>query len=99
MRGSILIFLPGSGEINRVCNALQRSPDVGQLVWALPLHGALATQDQRKVFQRPPPGKTKVVVSTNIAETSITIDDVVHVIDSGLHKAASYDSQVLVILD
>ena len=56
-----------------------------------PLHSALATADQRVVFNRPPPGKTKIVVATNIAETSVTIDDITCVIDCGTHKEMQYD--------
>ena len=58
---------------------------------ALPLHGGLSSSDQRKVFRRPPRGVRKVVVSTNIAETSLTIDDIVFVIDSGMLKEMRYD--------
>jgi len=48
--------------------------------------------DQRRVFLRPPKGKRKIVLSTNLAETSITIDDIVYVIDTGKVKVKSYDA-------
>jgi hypothetical protein len=57
----------------------------------LGLHSSLSTEDQRKVFSRPPKGVRKVVVSTNIAETSVTIDDVIFVIDAGKVKENRYD--------
>jgi len=57
-----------------------------------PLHSALTTEDQKKVFVRPARGVRKIVISTNIAETSITIDDCVCVVDSGRVKENRYDN-------
>jgi ATP-dependent RNA helicase DHX57 len=62
-----------------------------QAEWILPLHGSLPPDEQRKVFGRPPPGVTKVVLATNVAETSITIDDVTFVVDCGRAKLLSHD--------
>lgn len=59
--------------------------------WILPLHGSLPPDDQRKVFVNPPRGVCKVVLSTNVAETSITIDDVTCVIDAGRVKEERSD--------
>eukprot|EP00959_Pyramimonas_sp_CCMP1952_P191377 4001580-Pyramimonas_sp.AAC.1 len=63
---------------------LGRDPE--QRRWVLPLHGGLPPEEQKKVFERPPRGIVKVVIATNVAETSITIDDVGCVIDSGRLK-------------
>ncbi len=52
----------------------------------LPLHSSVSPQEQRRVFERPPPRARKVVLATNIAETSLTIEDVVYVVDSGKLK-------------
>lgn len=85
--GGILIFLPGAGEIAQACRALQAIPSLH----VLPLHASLETREQKRVFASAPRGKRKVVVATNVAETSITIDDIVAVIDSGKVKETSFD--------
>lgn len=86
--GGILIFLPGVGEINHACNYLRSMSSLH----VLPLHASLETREQKRVFSSPPHGKRKVVIATNIAETSITIDDIVVVIDSGKVKETSFDA-------
>lgn len=57
----------------------------------LPVHSNVPMMDQKAIFQQPPAGVRKIVLATNIAETSITVNDVVHVVDSGLHKEERYD--------
>ncbi|KYF38974.1 DEAD/DEAH box helicase domain-containing protein [Toxoplasma gondii ARI] len=87
--GAILVFLSGVGEVNSACRACE---DLKLPLWILPCHAALQPAQQQKVFHPAPRGLRKVVISTNIAETSITIPDVSYVIDSGLHKQMEYDS-------
>lgn len=87
--GSIIVFLPGVGEIDSCCRNLR---SLGSYFEILPLHSALAPDDQKKVFNSYK-NKRKVVVSTNIAETSITIDDVVATIDSGRAKTVFYSAK------
>lgn len=87
VEGGILIFLPGVAEIDQTLRALRNLPNLH----ALPLHASLQSADQRRVFQRPPSGMRKVVAATNVAETSITIEDIVAVIDTGRVKETSFD--------
>ncbi|CAE7803539.1 unnamed protein product, partial [Symbiodinium sp. CCMP2456] len=60
--------------------------------WILPLHSQIRLEQQREVFLKPPPGVRKIVLSTNIAETSVTINDIEVVIDCGRAKETSYDA-------
>ena len=88
--GDLLVFLPGMAEIRRVAHGLERFADeVGAQV--LPLHGSLAPEDQDRVFR--PSDRRKVILSTNIAETSLTIDGVTTVIDSGLARIVRFDAE------
>ncbi|RID44875.1 hypothetical protein BRARA_I01640 [Brassica rapa] len=93
--GAILVFLPGVSEIHMLLDRLAasyrfRGPSAD---WLLPLHSSIASTEQKRVFLRPPEDVRKVIIATNIAETSITIDDVVYVIDSGKHKENRYNPQ------
>ena len=88
--GGILIFLPGTMEINRTLDAIQRKM---LNMHALPLHASLMPVEQRRVFPPAPRGKRKVIAATNVAETSITIEDIVAVIDCGKVKETSFDPQ------
>ncbi|KAI9663432.1 MAG: hypothetical protein M1829_006070 [Trizodia sp. TS-e1964] len=87
--GGILIFLPGVLEINRTLASIRDM----QNVYALPLHASLIPAEQRRVFPPAPKGKRKVIAATNVAETSITIEDIVAVIDTGRVKETSYNAQ------
>ncbi|KAL6885885.1 hypothetical protein ACP4OV_010146 [Aristida adscensionis] len=91
--GAVLVFLPGVAEIELLIDRLSASVRFGRTSsdWILPLHSLLGPTDQRKVFQSPPDGFRKVIVATDIAETSITIDDVIYVIDTGKHKENRYN--------
>ncbi|GMP39366.1 hypothetical protein CsSME_00010233 [Camellia sinensis var. sinensis] len=93
--GAILVFLPGVSEIHTLFDKLAASYQFGgrSSEWLLPLHSSVASADQKKVFLRPPDNIRKVIIATNIAETSITIDDVVYVIDCGKHKENRYNPQ------
>ncbi|KAL2464936.1 helicase in vascular tissue and tapetum [Abeliophyllum distichum] len=91
--GAILIFLPGWDDINKARDRLQASPffkDSSKFV-IISLHSMIPSVEQKKVFRPCPRGCRKIVLSTNIAETSVTIEDVVYVIDSGRMKEKSYD--------
>jgi ATP-dependent helicase HrpB len=87
--GQILCFLPGAGEVRRVAEQIRAR--VGAPYEVIELHGSLDADDQdRAVADRP--GK-RIIVATNIAETSLTVPGVTAVIDTGVHKVARYDPQ------
>mmetsp|Transcript_2835 Transcript_2835/g.6690 ORF Transcript_2835/g.6690 Transcript_2835/m.6690 type:complete len:1015 (-) Transcript_2835:81-3125(-) len=88
--GAILIFLPGWGDISKLYLKLFASGENFKLIT---LHSLMTPEQQHEAFVRPPVGLRKVVLSTNIAEASVTIDDVVYVIDSGVMKERSYDPE------
>lgn len=90
--GAILVFLPGMGEISALMERLGSSSRYSRgKHWLLPLHSAISADQQRAAFKVPPAGTRKIVLSTNIAETSVTLEDVVVVIDSGRHKERRFD--------
>ncbi|XP_011138730.1 putative ATP-dependent RNA helicase DHX57 isoform X2 [Harpegnathos saltator] len=93
--GSILVFLPGFAEILTLKDQLYEnknlSPKTKQFV-VVPLHSSLSSEEQNLVFQKTKNGVRKIVLSTNIAETSITIDDCVFVIDTGMMKENRFNS-------
>lgn len=88
--GDLLVFLPGAGEIHRVLAALEQ-PALPPDVRLAPLFGELSREDQDRALAPSPPGRRKVVLATNIAETSLTIEGVRVVIDSGLARRARFD--------
>ncbi|XP_032469893.1 probable ATP-dependent RNA helicase DHX34 isoform X1 [Phocoena sinus] len=92
-RGDLLVFLSGMAEISAVLEAAQTYASHTQRWAVLPLHSALSVADQDKVFDVAPPGVRKCILSTNIAETSVTIDGIRFVVDSGKVKEMSYDPQ------
>ncbi len=89
--GDVLVFLPGIGEINRVLHAL--GPEVAANVDLYPLAGALSLGDQDRALDPSPPGRRRVVLSTDIAETSLTVAGVRIVVDAGQARVPRYDTR------
>lgn len=86
--GSVLVFLPGTGEIRRVAEHLQGLPEH---ILIAPLYGDLSPAEQDAAIQPAPTGQRKVVLATNVAETSLTIEGIRVVIDSGLERTPIFD--------
>jgi HrpA-like RNA helicase len=89
-QGDILVFLPGEKMIKDCMGRLAQGA-LGKYLYILPLYGRLGKEEQERVFEETPRGKIKVIISTNIAETSVTIDGITSVIDSGLSKLNFYN--------
>ena len=90
-QGSILVFLPGAGDIRFLAQRLSELMPANTLL--APLYGELSLNEQQQAISPAPDGKQKLVLATNIAETSLTIEGVNLVIDCGLEKVAMYDAQ------
>jgi len=88
--GDILVFMPGMGEIMSTIHSL-RAEKLAESVELIPLHGDLPAEDQDRAFA--PSHRRKIIIATNVAETSITIDGIRHVVDSGLARVARYDAE------
>jgi ATP-dependent helicase HrpB len=88
--GDILVFQPGAREIHRTLECLRAHP-MTRSCELLPLFGDLPPQDQDRAVLPHPQGKRKIIVATNVAETSLTIDGVTAVVDSGLARVLRYD--------
>ncbi|KAJ6439511.1 ATP-dependent RNA helicase DHX8 [Purpureocillium lavendulum] len=95
--GDILVFLTGREEIDKAAQAVsERAAEAGSkyaAIQPLPLYAGLSTEQQMYVFDKPPENTRKVVFSTNIAEASVTIDGIVHVVDCGFVKLRAYNPQ------
>ncbi|XP_074536580.1 putative ATP-dependent RNA helicase DHX40 [Halichoeres trimaculatus] len=103
--GDILVFLTGQSEIERACDLLFEKAECvnyrydvldqtveGLLI--LPLYGSMPTDQQRQIFQPPPPRIRKCVIATNIAATSLTINGIKYIVDSGFVKQLNHNSRV-----
>ncbi|CAO1429272.1 unnamed protein product [Diamesa tonsa] len=95
--GDVLLFLTGQEEIDTACEILYErmkslGPDVPDLI-ILPVYSALPSEMQTRIFEPAPAGSRKVVIATNIAETSLTIDGIYYVVDPGFVKQKVYNSK------
>jgi len=87
-KGDILVFLPTERDIREGCQILEKK--ISQAV-ILPLFGRLSAVDQKRIFQKQP--RVKIVLATNVAETSVTVPGIRYVVDSGLARIASYNAR------
>ncbi|CAH8270070.1 unnamed protein product [Arabidopsis lyrata] len=92
--GAVLVFLTGWDDIRSLSDQIKAHPLLGDpnRVLLLMCHGSMATAEQRLIFERAPPNIRKIVLATNMAEASITINDVVFVVDCGKAKETTYDA-------
>ena len=93
-KGSVLVFLPGWDEIKEAMKMLESLPaEQYDSLQVIPLHSQVPQEEQQLVFNPAPEGKIKVILATNIAESSVTIDDVLAVVDSGLVREMNYNPE------
>jgi ATP-dependent helicase HrpB len=88
--GDVLVFLPGAAEIRRTARELEQRPPSGPVA-VLPLHGSLPPEDQDRALAPDADGRTKVVLATDLAESSLTIEGIRTVVDAGLAREPRYD--------
>ncbi len=88
--GDVLVFLPGAPEIERALAHLAEAPLPGAPL-CCPLHGSLSAEEQDRALRRDPAGRRRIVLATNLAETSLTVPGVTAVVDTGLVKRLRYD--------
>ncbi|XP_065571271.1 ATP-dependent RNA helicase DHX30-like isoform X2 [Artemia franciscana] len=92
--GAILCFLPGWGDIAQVRRKLSQIFVDEMKYWIQPLHSRLSVGEQHRIFDAAPADVRKIVLSTNIAETSLTVPDVVYVIDPGFMKQLAFHAEM-----
>lgn len=92
--GAVLVFMTGWEDISCLRDQIKAHPLLGDpnRVLLLTCHGSMATSEQKLIFEKPPPNVRKIVLATNMAEASITINDVVFVVDCGKAKETTYDA-------
>ncbi|CAB0038307.1 unnamed protein product [Trichogramma brassicae] len=96
--GAILVFLPGWTQIQKIQNNLENFTNADLRV--IPLHSKINMKSQNTIFEKPPEGVRKIILATDIAETGITVPDVVYVIDSACHNQSRwYESKGLSAVD
>ncbi|KAF4661144.1 ATP-dependent RNA helicase A [Perkinsus chesapeaki] len=91
--GAVVVFLPGWPSIQSLLWVLRQETDITAVFDLMPLHSQVPPEDQQRVFQKPPPGRRKCILSTNIAETSLTIEDAVFIIDTCKCKLKAFHSE------
>lgn len=92
-RGAVLIFLPGLHEINEMRDRIQSKTEASKKFLVMTLHSCINDDEQYKIFERAKPGIRKVILATNIAESSITVPDICYVIDFCLTKQLLVDQE------
>ena len=90
--GAVLVFLPGYEDISTMCDLVSQDQVLGKETSIVILHSQIGSAESKKAFQQPPRGQRKIVLATNVAETGVTIPDIVYVVDTGKVKLKTFDS-------